>query len=165
MKTELLKSAHDVVRHARGDRDAQLVYLLEAMIDRIQQLETRLDRLSDLTVGEERGSFTDQVMHVMETCSGSVRVALDLTTADIDGLVLTAIEENSYTVFTHIEAEIDEKLESLTDSHQFAVAVEEATQSAIVKTVEEVIEDRIACDFLDGNDAEDVVRKGLRSIL
>lgn len=155
MKTELLKSAHDVVRHARGDRDAQLVYLLEAMIDRIQQLEARLDRLSDLTVGDERGSFTDQVMHVMETCSGSVRVALDLTTADIDGLVLTAIEENSYTVFTHIEAEIDEKLDQHIGTHAFSEAVNEAIDSS---SLHDAIVDAVG-------DAEDIVRKGLRAIL
>lgn len=154
-KTEDLSSAVHVATRTRADLDGLLVDALVAMADRIRQLEARLDRLSDLTVGDERGSFTDQVMHVMETCSGSVRVALDLTTADIDGLVLTAIEENSYSVFSHIEAEIDEKLDQHIGSHAFCEAVNEA-----------IDDNRLHDAIIDAvGDAEDIVRKGLRAIL
>ena len=133
MKTETLKSANDVVRHARGDRDSQLVYLLDAMIARINQLEARLDRLSDLTVGDSDMAFDDRVLRV--------------------------IEENSYTTFTHLEAEIDEKLDQMTQSYGFAEAVEEAVKGSIVSTVEDVISE------LGVIDPEEIVRQGLKAII
>ena len=150
MKTELLKSAHDVVRHARGDRDAQLVYLLEAMADRIHQLEARLDRLSDATVGEGKLNAEDVISDTLE----------------FERNVLSVIESNSYTVYTHIEAEIENKLEDLTESHAFAEAVEEAVKGSLVGTIEQVLEDTLHDAIVDAvGDAEDIVRKGLRAIL
>ena len=172
MKTETLKSANDIVRHARGDRDSQLVYLLDAMIARItqlearldclsdamtarnNQLEARLDRLSDLTVGESDQPFDEQVLEVLTVRSGSAREALGFEDA-----VLRAIEDNSYTTFTHIEAEIDGKLEDMTQTYDFAAAVEEAVKGSIVSTVEDVIAD------LGVIDAEEIVRTGLRAII
>ena len=154
MKTETLKSANDIVRHARGDRDAQLVYLLDAMIARITQLEARLDRLSDLTVGSDDQPFEEKVLEVLAVRSGSAREALDF-----DDHVLRAIEDNSYTTFTHLEAEIDEKLDQMTQSYGFAEAVEEAVKGSIVSTVEDVIAD------LGVIDPEEIVRAGLRAII
>lgn len=78
---------------------------------------------------------------------------------DFDARVLRVIEENSYTTFTHIEAEIDEKLEQMTQSYGFAEAVEEAVKGSIVSTVEDVIAD------LGVIDPEDIVRAGLRAII
>lgn len=164
MNTENLQDAITTARHAQSDRDAQLIYLIEAMADRILQLEVRLDRLSDLTVGDGDAPFADRVIAVLEDRDLDCRAALSLRWDDIERQVLTTIDENSYTVFTHIEAEIDEKLESVVEGHRFAEAVEEAVKGSIAQTVEEIIEDRISTDFLDA-DAEDVVRKGLRSIL
>jgi hypothetical protein len=164
MRTDILQSAIDTARHARGDRDAQLIYLLDQMVSRIVQLEARLDHLSDLTVGDGDAPFDARVIAVLEDRDRDCRAALSLGWDDVERQILSTIEDNSYTVFTHIEAEIEEKLESVIEGHRFAEAVEEAVKGSIAQTVEEIIEDRISSDFLDA-DAEDVVRKGLRSIL
>lgn len=167
------------------------------MADRITLLEARLDRLSDLTVGDGETRFEDRVIEVLEVRSGSIRELLSLPDngdrhesdfedqvlealerrsmsaceilgvlddSDLERRILSTIEDNSYTVYTHIEAELEEKLDTLTQSYQFAEAVKEAVEGSIAQTVEELIEDRISLDFI-GTDAEDVVRKGLRSIL
>jgi hypothetical protein len=78
---------------------------------------------------------------------------------DFDARVLRVIEENSYTTFTHIEAEIDEKLDQMTQSYGFAEAVEEAVKGSIVSTVEDVIAD------LGVIDPEEIVRAGLKAII
>lgn len=184
MNIENLQDAMTVTRHARGDRDAQLVQLLEKMASRISQLEARLDclsdatmskqesfdeqvsqlevrldRLSDLTVGDDDQPFDERVLEVLRVRSGSSREALE-----IDDRILSVIEENSYTVYTHIEAEIEGKLEDLTQSHAFAEAVTEAVQGSIHSTVEEIVEEMIDSDLLNA-DAEDVVRKGLKALI
>ena len=155
MRTDNLQSAIDTARHARGDRDAQLVQLLDQMVSRIVQLEARLDQLSDLTVGDGEGPFDARVIAVLEDRDTACRAALSLGWDDIERQVLSTIEENSYSVYTHIEAEIEEKLDSLTQSYGFAEAVEEAVKGSIVQTVEDVIEEQ----------AEDIVRKGLSAII
>lgn len=161
MNTDTLKSANDVVRHARGDRDAQLLYLIEDMIERIRTLEVRLDRLSDLTVGDDDQPFDERVLEVLRVRSGSSREALE-----IDDRILSVIEENSYTVYTHIEAEIENKLEDLTESHAFAAAVEDAVKGSLVGTIEQVLEDTLHDAIIDAmGDAEDIVRKGLRALI
>lgn len=164
MNIENLQDAMTVTRHARGDQDAQLVHLLEKMADRINQLEARLDRLSDLTVGSDDQPFDEKVLAVLRVRSGSSREALGLDDADVERWMLSVIEENSGTVYTHIEAEIEEKMDSFSQSHAFAEAVAEAVQGSIASTVEEIIEERISADLLE-SDAEDIVRKGLRSII
>lgn len=82
-------------------------------------------------------------------------------TADMafDDRVLRVIEENSYTTFTHLEAEIDEKLDQMTQSYGFAEAVEEAVKGSIVSTVEDVISE------LGVIDPEEIVRAGLKAII
>lgn len=161
MNIENLQDAITVTRHARGDRDAQLVQLLEKMADRISQLEARLDRLSDLTVGSDDQPFDEKVLQVLRVRSGSAREALEVlgSDCDFDSRVLSVIEENSYTVYTHIEAEIEGKLEDLTQSHGFAEAVTEAVKGSIHSTVEEIVEDLV---FID---PEEIVRKGLKAII
>lgn len=172
MIIENLQDAVTVARHAQGDKDAQLIQLLEAMAKRIRDLEVRLDRLSDLTVGDTENalSFPDKVLEVIEVRSGTIRTALGITDeddrddSDFERRVIDAIDERSYSVFCAIEAEIDSKLESFSEGHAFAEAVTEAVKDTIAATVEELIDDHISTDFV-GTDAEDVVRKGLRSIL
>lgn len=78
---------------------------------------------------------------------------------DFDDRVLRVIEENSYTTFTHLEAEIDEKLDQMTQSYGFAEAVEEAVKGSIVSTVEDVISE------LGVIDPEEIVRQGLKAII
>ena len=164
MNIENLQDAITVTRHAQSDRDAQLLHLLEKMADRINQLEARLDRLSDLTVGSDDQPFEEQVLAVLRVRSGSSREALGLDDADVERWMLSVIEENSGTVYSHIEAEIEEKMDCFSQSYAFADAVTEAVQGSIASTVEEIIEERISADLLE-SDAEDIVRKGLRSII
>lgn len=78
---------------------------------------------------------------------------------DFEARVLSVIEENSYTTFTHLEAEIDEKLDQMTQSYGFAEAVEEAVKGSIVSTVEDVIAE------LGVIDPEEIVRAGLKAII
>jgi hypothetical protein len=169
MNIENLQDAITVTRHAQSDRDAQLVHLLEKMADRISQLEARLDRLSDLTVGSDEESFDEKVLQVLRVRSGSAREALEVLGSDcgFDSGVLSVIEENSYTVYTHIEAEIEEKMDSFSQSHAFAEAVAEAVQGSIVKIVEDVLSPELLHDAIIDTlgDPEDIVRKGLRSII
>lgn len=167
MNIENLQDAITVTRHARGDRDAQLVQLLEKMADRISQLEARLDRLSDLTVGSDDQPFDEKVLQVLRVRSGSAREALGLDDADMESWMLSVIDENSYTVFTHIEAEIEEKMDSFSQSHAFAEAVAEAVQGSIGKIVEDVVSPEMLHDAIIDTlgDPEDIVRKGLRSII
>ena len=164
MNIENLQDAITVTRHAQSDRDAQLVQLLEKMADRINQLEARLDRLSDLTVGSDDQPFDEKVLAVLRVRSGSSREALGLDDSDVERWMLSVIEENSGTVYSHIEAEIEEKLDCFSQSYGFAEAVEEAVKGSIASVVEEIIEERINPDLLE-SDAEDIVRKGLRSII
>ena len=133
-----------------------LVQALEQLERRVRDLEDR----SDPTSCEEQ-PFDEQVLEVLRVRSGSAREALGF-----DDAVLRAIEENSYTTFTHIEAEIEGKLEDMTQSYDFAAAVEEAVKGTIVGTVEGVVEDIVHDAIVDAvGDAEDIVRKGLRAIL
>jgi hypothetical protein len=160
LKFDHLTAAQDLVRNANNDRDRLLVQLLETMTSRIVQLEARLDQFDC----SDQASFNDRVLEVLEVRSGTARVALGLDDADIERRVLGTIEDNSYSVFTHIEAELEEKMDTFTQSYGFSEAVAEAVKGSVAEVVEEIIEDRISTDFLDA-DATDVVRKGLRSIL
>jgi hypothetical protein len=160
LKFDHLTAAQDLVRHANSEQDRLLVQLLETMTSRIVQLEARLDQFDC----NDQAPFTDRVLEALEVRSGTARVALGLDDADIERRVLSTIVENSYSVFTHIEAEIEEKIDTFAQSYSFTEAVAEAVKGSVAEVVEEIIEDRISTDFLDA-DATDVVRKGLRSIL
>jgi hypothetical protein len=120
MKTTELKDAIDCTRHARADRDTVLLQLLEAMVGRIVQLEARVDQLEGGTDGEG-----------------------DRDESDFERRVIEAVEERSGSIYSAIEAEIENKLEDWSSSYAFQCAVEEAI----------------------AGEAEEIVRKGLRSIL
>jgi hypothetical protein len=82
--------------------------------------------------------------------------------------VLAVIEDSSYTAFTHIEAEIDEKLSDFLDSNSFNEAISDAvrTVSGLSSTIEEILDGLLHDAIIDAiGDPEDIVRKGLRSIL
>jgi hypothetical protein len=127
---------------------------------RLDRLEARLDQFDC----SDQASFNDRVLEVLEVRSGSARVAIGLSTADIDGIVLTAIEENSGTVYSHIEAELEEKMDTFTQSYGFSEAVAEAVKGSISEVVEEIMEEKLDPELFHA-DAGDIVRKGLRSIL
>jgi hypothetical protein len=161
INTDNLNSCIDLANGASADLHRTMLHTMQQMADRIAQLEARLDGLD----GDRHDSdFQSRVLEVLEVRSGSCRVALGLDDQDVERWMLSVIEENSYTVFTHIEAELEEKLDALTQSYGFAEAVKEAVEGSIVQTVEELIEERISADLL-GADAEDVVRKGLRHLI
>ncbi len=165
INTDNMNSCIDLANGASADLHRTMLYTMQQMADRIAQLEARLDRLSDLTVGDQHdSSFEARVIEALEERSAACRTALDLGWDDIERQVLSTIEENSYTVYTHIEAELEEKLDAMTQGYAFAEAVKEAVEGSIVQTVEELIEERISADLL-GADAEDVVRKGLRHLI
>jgi hypothetical protein len=166
LKFDHLTAAQDLVRHANNDRDRLLVQLLETMTDRIVKLETRLDKLSDLTVGDQLQSFDERVLEVLDVRCGSARDALGLSDAVTDKLVMSAIEENSCEAFSHIEAEIEEKLEGFLESYSFAEAVADAVKGSLHGIVEEILDGLLHDAIIDAlGDPEDIVRKGLRSIL
>ena len=177
LKFDNFSAAQDVVRHATSDHDRLLVQLLTTMTDRIVQLEeqldytivkleARLDKLTDLTAGGLLDPFDERVLEVLEVRSGSARAALMLEDTDVQRWMLSAIEENSGEAFGHIEAEIEEKLEGFLDSNSFIEAVEEVVKGSLSRAVEEALEGLLHDAIIDAvGDAEDIVRKGLRSIL
>jgi hypothetical protein len=163
-KYDDLSSANTLAQHATSDRDQLLVHLFTEMAQKISyleqqvnefgqwrnnadstalrlaQMEVRLDKLSDLTVGDEMAPFADRVLAV--------------------------IEDSSYTAFTHIEAEIDEKLADFLDSNSFAEAAADAVSNNLYGKIGEVMDDLLNDAILTAiGDPEDIVRKGLRSIL
>ena len=166
LKFDNFSAAQDLVRHAASDRDRLLVQLLTTMTDRIAQLEVRLDKLSDLTVGDEIGFFDERVLNVLDVRSGSARAALQLEDTDVQRWMMSAIEENSDEVFAHIETEIEEKLEDFTDTCAFRDAVDEAISDGLTAKIEAALEGALHDAIIDAiGDPEDIVRKGLRSIL
>ena len=133
---------------------------------RLAQMEVRLDKLSDLTVGDEMDSFDERVLNVLDVRSGSARAALQLEDTDVQRWMMSAIEENSGEAFSHIEAEIDEKLADFTESYSFTEAVAEAVEGSIGEQVKQKLDDILHDAIIDAiGDPEDIVRKGLRSIL
>lgn len=174
LKFDHLTSAQDLERHATADKDRLLVQLLTTMTDRIAQLEARLDQSTLLLAqlrdgeGDQLQSFDERVLEVLDARSGSARDALGLADTITDKLVMSAIEENSGEAFAHIEAEIEEKLEGFLESHSFNEAVSDAVRnvSGLGSTIEEVLEDILHDAIITAmGDPEDIVRKGLRSIL
>jgi len=141
LKFDHLTAAQDLVRHANNDKDRLLVQLLTTMTDKIHQLEMQVFEMTD----------KPQQLPV------------------IDGdhqLVLSAIEENSAEAFSHIEAEIEEKLEGFLESYSFSEAVADAVKGSLGDLVEQTLDDLLPDAITTAlGDAEDIVRKGLRSIL
>jgi len=139
--------------------------VIRLLVQALDQLERRVRDLEDdydnaKPKGEDE-DFSEKVLEVLRVRSGSAREGLGLLgyDSDFDLRVLSVIEENSYTTFTHIEAEIDEKLDQMTQSYGFAEAVEEAVKGSIVSTVEDVISE------LGVIDPEEIVRQGLKAII
>ena len=130
-----------------------LVQALDQLERRVRDLEDDYDNAKPKG-DDEAQPFEERVLEVLSIRSGSAREALDF-----EDNVLRAIEDNSYTTFTHLEAEIDEKLDQMTQSYGFAEAVEEAVKGSIVSTVEDVISE------LGVIDPEEIVRQGLKAII
>lgn len=160
---EPIQSAAAIAEQSQRSVIRLLVQALEQLERRVRDLEDDYDNAKP-----KDEDFSEQVLEVLRVRSGSAREALEVlgNDCDFDARVLSVIEENSYTTFTHIEAEIEGKLEDLTQSYEFAAAVEEAVKGSIVGTVEGVVEDIVHDAIVDAvGDAEDIVRKGLRAIL
>jgi hypothetical protein len=174
LKFDNLAAANIHAHSATSDRDRLLVQLLTTMTDRIVQLEARLDHsillLTELKAkdGDQLLTFDERVLEVLDVRSGSARAALQLEDADVQRWMMSAIEENSAEAFSHIEAEIEEKLEGFLESCSFNEAVSDAvrTVSGLNSTVEEILDGLLHDAIIDAiGDPEDIVRKGLRSIL
>jgi hypothetical protein len=192
LRFDSYSATQDFVRNAALDRDRHLVQLLTTMTDRIvkleqqvnefgqwrnnadstairlNELEAGLGKLTDLTAGDQLQSFDERVLEVLDVRSGSARAALGLEDTDVQRWMLSAIEENSAEAFGHIEAEIEEKLEGFLESNGFNEAVSDAvmTVSGLNSTVEEILHGMLHDAIIDAiGDPEDIVRKGLRSIL
>jgi hypothetical protein len=162
LKFDHLTSAQDLERNAASDKDRLLVQLLITMTDRIVKLEQQLESLNR----NDTASFDERVLEVLDVRSGSARAALQLEDADVQRWMLSAIEENSGEAFAHIEAEIEEKLEGFLESYSFSEAVADAVKGSIGSTVEEILDGLLHDAIIDAiGDPEDIVRKGLRSIL
>lgn len=156
---ESIKSAADIAEQHQ-------LRTIRLLVQALEQMERRVRDLEDAKPKGDDDDFSEQVLQVLRVRSGSAREALEVLGNDceFDSRVLSVIEENSYTTFTHIEAEIEEKMDCFSQSYGFAEAVEEAVKGSIASVVEEIIEERINPDLLE-SDAEDIVRKGLRSII
>jgi hypothetical protein len=166
LKFDIFSATQDNVRHATADKDRHLVQLLTTMTERIVKLEEQLDKLNDLTAGGLLDPFDERVLQVLEVRSGTAREALGLDDADVERWILATIEENSGTAFSHIEAEIEEKIDGLLEGNSFHEAVTDAVQGSLHGVVEEILDGILADAITDHlGDAEDIVRKGLRSIL
>jgi hypothetical protein len=162
LRFDSFSATQDFVRNAAADRDRHLVQLLTTMTERITQLEQQVLELGSANPA----SFDERVLEVLDVRSGSAREALGLEDADVERWILATIEENSHEAFGHIEAEIEEKIEGFLESHSFAEAVTEAVQGSLHGIVEEILDGILADAITDHlGDAEDIVRKGLRSIL
>jgi hypothetical protein len=186
-KYDNLASANILTQHATSERDQLLVHLFTEMAQkicyleqeisqwrnnadhtaiRLNELEAGLGNLSDLTVGDELDSFDERVLNVLDVRSGSSRAALQLEDTDVLRWMMSAIEENSGEVFIHIEAEIDDKLIDFTDTCAFRDAVDEAISDGLTAKIEAALEGALHDAIIDAiGDPEDIVRKGLRSIL
>ena len=166
LRFDSYSATQDFVRNAALDRDRHLVQLLTTMTERIVKLEEQLDKLNDLTAGGLLDPFDERVLQVLEVRSGTAREALGLDDADVERWILATIEENSGTAFSHIEAEIEEKIDALLEGNSFHEAVTDAVQGSLHGVVEEILDGILADAITDHiGDAEDIVRKGLRSIL
>ena len=164
LKFDHLTAAQDLVRHANNDRDRLLVQLLETMTDRIAKLELQVNEF-----GQWRNNAATTMIRLNELEDGLGKLH-DQTVGDqlapFNQRVLSAIEDNSGDAFAHIEAEIEDKIDGILEGHSFAEAVTDAVQGSLHGIVEEILDGIIADAITDAlGDPEDIVRKGLRSIL
>jgi hypothetical protein len=171
-KYDNLSSANILAQNATSERDRLVVHLFTEMAEKNRQLEARLDHaillLTELKAkdGDQLLDFDERVLNVLDVRSGSARAALQLEDTDVQRWMMSAIEENSGEAFGHIEAEIEEKLEGFIETCAFTEAVEEAVRDGLSRAVEEALEGLLHDAIIDAvGDAEDIVRKGLRSIL
>ena len=152
-KYDNLSSANTLAQHATSERDQLLVHLFTEMSQKISYLE------QEISQWRNNAEATSKLLAELRDKDGDQLLPF----AD---RVLAVIEDSSYTAFTHIEAEIEEKLEGFLESHSFAEAVANETKGALGSTVEEILEELLPDAITDHlGDAEDIVRKGLRSIL
>jgi hypothetical protein len=162
LRFDSFSATQDFVRNAALDRDRHLVQLLTTMTERITQLEQQVLELGSANPA----SFDERVLEVLDVRTGTAREALGLEDADVERWILATIEENSGTAFSHIEAEVEEKIDALLEGHAFHEAVTDAVQGSLHGIVEEILDGILADAITDHlGDAEDIVRKGLRSIL
>jgi hypothetical protein len=167
-----LNSAIDNERNATNEHNELMLHILTTMAEKIHKLELQAATSNELLAqlrdkeGDQLQSFDERVLQVLEVRSGTAREALGLEDADVERWILATIEENSGTAFSHIEAEIEEKIDALLEGHAFAEAVTDAVQGSLHGVVEEILDGILADAITDHlGDAEDIVRKGLRSIL
>jgi hypothetical protein len=172
LRFDSFSATQDFVRNAALERDRHLVQLLTTMTERITQLELQAAASNELLAqlrdkdGDQLQSFDERVLEVLDVRSGSARAALGLEDTDVQRWMLSAIEENSGEAFGHIEAEIEEKIGALLEGHEFAEAVTDAVQGSLHGIVEEILDGLLHDAIIEAlGDPEDIVRKGLRSIL
>jgi hypothetical protein len=162
LRFDSFSATQHFVRNAAADRDRHLVQLLTTMTERITQLEQQVLELGSANPA----SFDERVLEVLDVRSGSARAALGLEDTDVQRWMMSAIEENSGEAFAHIEAEVEEKLEGFIETHSFAEAVADAVKGSLHGIVEEILDGLLHDAIIDAiGDPEDIVRKGLRSIL
>ena len=167
-----LGSAIDLKRGATTDYNELLLHILTKMSEKIHQLELQAATSNELLAqlrdkdGDQLLDFDERVLNVLDVRSGSARAALQLEDTDVQRWMMSAIEENSGEAFSHIEAEIEEKLEGFIDTCAFRDAVDEAIGDGLTAKIEEALEGALHDAIIDAlGDPEDIVRKGLRSIL
>jgi len=164
LKFDNFSATQDFVRNAAFDRDRLLVQLLTTMTDRIVKLEQQVNEF-----GQWRNNADTTAIRLNELEAGLGKLH-DQTVGDqlapFDERVLTVLDVRSGTAFEHLEAEIEEKIDGLLEGHAFAEAVTDAVQGSLHGIVENILDGIIADAITDAlGDPEDIVRKGLRSIL
>lgn len=169
-KYDNLSSANTLAQHATLDRDRLVVHLFTEMAQKISYLEQQVNEF-----GQWRDNADSTALRLAQLelrLDQSNELLAQLRDKDGDQLlpfadrVLAVIEDSSYTAFTHIEAEIEEKLSDFLDSHSFIEAAADAAREGMSGKIEEVLDDVLHDAILTAmGDAEDIVRKGLRSIL
>jgi hypothetical protein len=164
LKFDHLTAAQDLVRHANSDHDRLLVQLLTTMTERIVRLEQQVNEF-----GQWRNNADTTAIRLNELEAGLGKLT-DLTAGGLldpfDERVLQVLDVRSGTAFEHLEADIDEKLSDFIDSYSFTEAVAEAVEGSIGEQVKQKLDDILHDAIIDAiGDAEDIVRKGLRSIL
>jgi len=163
-KFDNLSSANILAMNAASDRDRLVVHLFTEMRQQIHQLEQQVNEF-----GQWRNNADTTAIRLNELEAGLGKLT-DLTAGGLldpfDERVLEVLDVRSGTAFSHIEAEIEEKLCDFTDSYSFTEAVAEAVEGSIGEQVKQKLDDILHDAIIDAiGDPEDIVRKGLRSIL
>ena len=164
LKFDNLAAANIHAHSATSDRDRLLVQLLTTMTDRIVQLELQVNEF-----GQWRNNAATTMIRLNQLEDGLGKLH-DQTVGDelapFDERVLQVLDVRSGTAFEHLEAEIDDKLAEFTESNCFHESVADAVQGSLHGIVEEILDGLLHDAIIDAlGDPEDIVRKGLRSIL